>query len=80
MKQALPVAAAGCGQFGNDCTQTGPSLEKTFFDEVLNHLLSGVGMNLEIRRERSHRGEGLAGLKFTADKCFRGGENNLIED
>ncbi|HEY5256187.1 MAG TPA: hypothetical protein VIJ53_16145 [Acidobacteriaceae bacterium] len=80
MKKPLPVATARSRQLGNDCTQTGPSLEETFFDEVLNHLLRRIRVNLEFRSERSHGREGLTRLKLTADKCFCGGENNLIEN
>lgn len=80
MKKPLPVATAGRRQLGHNRTQSRPSFEETLFDEVLNYLLSRVGMNLEIRCEGSHGGKRLARLELTADECFRGGENNLIED
>ena len=51
-----------------------------FLDQVLNDLVGGVRVDLQIQRESAHGGKGFTGLHFPRQDRFDGREANLVED
>jgi len=57
VQEPLPVSGARRRQVGNYRADTGPRFEEAFLNEMLNHFVGCIGMDLEIGRERAHRRE-----------------------
>ena len=80
IQEPLPVRGTRRRQIGNHRADTGPGFEEAFLDEMLNHFVRSVGMDLEIGRECAHRRKWLARLECPADKCLLRRVDYLIED
>jgi hypothetical protein len=80
LKKALAIYGARGRQIRHDGAEPGPRYEESLLDQVLYHLLSCIGVDLQIGRERPHRREGLSGLKFSAHESLLRGVDDLIED
>lgn len=80
LQQVLALACTRLGDRRNDGPYAGPHLEPAALNQVLDNFVRGVGMNLELGGEESHRRKRLAGTQFAADGGFLGGENKLVKD
>ena len=49
-------------------------------DQVLNHFVCRIGMNLQFGRQCADRRKWLPRNKLAANKCFLGGEHQLLKD
>ena len=80
LQQPLPVAGACFRRLGHHCADAGTRFQPSFLDQVLNHLVRGVGVDLQVRRQVAHRRKRLSGSQRTAQDGTRGGEHDLVED
>ena len=60
LQQPLAVAGARRRQFRHDGSDPGPSFEPAFLNQVLDHFVRGIGMDLELGRQRPDRRKRLA--------------------
>src|ERR1700730_10206091 len=77
-----PLAVPGAGRRARRDNGANPWLhvEPPFLNQVLNDLVCGVGVDLQLGRERANRRERLTGLKLAADECLCRGKDHLVED
>jgi hypothetical protein len=80
LEEVFAFSGASFRELGHHCADSGAGFEEAFLDQVLDYLQGGVGMDLEVRGEGADGREGLAGLEFTADEGFFGGEDHLVEE
>lgn len=80
MQNAFTFATAGGRQTGDYGSYAGLRFEKALVNEVLDHFVSGVGVDLKVAGQAAHRRKRLSGLKLSADKSLDRGVDNLVED
>ncbi len=79
-QETLTIAGAHFRTLGNHGTDSRPRFQPTLLDQVLHDFVGGIGMDLEVGRERAYRRERLPGLEFPADEGFYRSEHDLVED
>jgi hypothetical protein len=80
LQQPLAIASTGFRWFGDDRTDARMNFQPALLNQVLNHLVCRVGVNLQLRRQSPDRREGLAALVLTAQECLLRGKDHLFED
>lgn len=61
-------------------SHAGLGFEQALLDQVLNHLVSGIGVDFQLGRQRAHGRESLSRKEFAADQGSLCGKHYLIED
>ncbi len=80
LQQPLALAGARGGRIGNYRSDARSRFEEAFLDQMLDHFVGRVGVDLQTGRESANRRECLTCLKLAADKGFHSGVDDLIED
>src|SRR5687767_7379576 len=80
LQQPPTVAGTRLRRFGHHRTDSRAYVEPPFLDQVLHHLVSRVGMDLEVRRKRPDRRKVLTRPQDTTQHCARCGKDDLVED
>src|SRR5262249_4286700 len=81
LKKPSPLCRRSRGSFRrNRCADPRTHLQPTFLNQILNHAVSGVRMDLEVRRQSADRRERLSRGELAADECFFRSVYHLIED
>ena len=80
LQQPLALAGARGGRIGNYRSDARSRFEEAFLDQMLDHFVGRVGVDLQTGHESANRRECLTCLKLAADKGFHSGVDDLIED
>ncbi len=80
MQQPLLIATTRLRHLRHNRPDPRTHLQKPFLNQVLDDLMRGIGMNLQLGGQRPHRGKRLSRQEFTADERLGRGEYHLIED
>jgi len=80
LQQPLAVPSAGVRARRDDSANPRLHLEPPLVNEVLNDLMCGVGVDLQLRRQCADRRKGLTWLKLATDERLRRGKYHLVED
>jgi hypothetical protein len=80
LQQALAVASARPGGYGDDRADARMHFQPALLNQVLNDLMSRVGVDFQVGRQRTDRWERLTRLVFTTQECLLRGEQQLLDD
>src|SRR5262245_958871 len=80
LEQALAIAGARLRRLRHHGSHARLRHQPALLDQVLNDLVRGVWMDLEVEREGAYGGEGFPGLQLAGQDGFDGGEADLVED
>jgi hypothetical protein len=79
-QEALPVSTRRLWQLRDDGSDAGLYLEIPLLNQVLDHFMRGIRMNLQLCGKRSHRRKRLTRPEFSADERLDSGKHHLVED
>lgn len=79
-EKTLAISGARRGKLRHHGAEAGSGFQITFLNQVLDCLMRGVGMDFQLRGERTDRRKWLSGREFTTDEGLLRGEHDLIED
>src|SRR5688572_31648564 len=79
VQQPPAVAWTRFRWLGDHCSDPRTDVEPAFLYQVLHHLVSSIGVNLEVRRERADRREFVTLPQDTAQDRSRRRKDDLVE-
>jgi hypothetical protein len=80
LQQPLAVPSAGIRARRDNSANPRLHVEPSFMNEILNDLMCGVGVDLQLGRQCADRRKGLTWLKLATDERLRRGKHHLVED